>query len=181
MRRVFRRHIRKTLAHEVPPILQEAIFVFDKGEYGRAAELFERIAQAADERGGSRAAFLLLQAGRARLLAGQPKLAIPSLQRGLELFAERGQYDKLQQAGERLIAELNDHGLMSEAAGMESFLRKLTPPMPAMEIPPARAGRASLPTRCPSCGATLRRDEIDWLDEVTAEGAYCGSPVRDEN
>ena len=30
MRRIFRRHIRKTLAQEVPPILQEAIFAFDK-------------------------------------------------------------------------------------------------------------------------------------------------------
>lgn len=42
MRRTFRRHIRKTLAHEVPPILQEANFVFSKGEYGRAGELFEK-------------------------------------------------------------------------------------------------------------------------------------------
>jgi hypothetical protein len=36
MRRTFRRHIRKTLAQDVPPILQEANFAFDKGEYGRA-------------------------------------------------------------------------------------------------------------------------------------------------
>ena len=50
MRRLFRRHIRKTLAEDVPPILQEANFVFAKGEYGRAGELFERIAQAADAR-----------------------------------------------------------------------------------------------------------------------------------
>ena len=55
MRRTFRREIRKTLAPDVPPILQEANFAFAKGEYGRAAELFERIAQAADARGGPRA------------------------------------------------------------------------------------------------------------------------------
>ena len=42
MRRLFRRHIRKTLAQEVPPILQDANFAFDKGEYGRAGELFEK-------------------------------------------------------------------------------------------------------------------------------------------
>ena len=51
MRRTFRRHIRKTLAQEVPPILQEAIFAFDKGEYGRAGELFERLAETASARG----------------------------------------------------------------------------------------------------------------------------------
>jgi hypothetical protein len=36
-----------------------------------------------------------------------------------------------------------------------------------------------LPTHCPSCGAALRPDEIEWLDESTAECAYCGSPVRE--
>jgi hypothetical protein len=65
MRRMFRRQIRKTLAQEVPPILQEANFAFDKGEYGRAAELFEQIAQTVDARGGPRAPLFHLQAGRA--------------------------------------------------------------------------------------------------------------------
>ena len=120
MRRMFRRHIRKRLAHEVPPILQEANFVFDKGEYGRAAELFEQIAQTADARGRPRAARFHLQAGRARLFAGQTRLGIPSLKRGLELLAQRGQLHKLHQAGERVIAELNDHGRAGEAAEMEA-------------------------------------------------------------
>ena len=33
---------------------------------------------------------------------------------------------------------------------------------------------------CPSCGAAVRPDEVEWLDYVTAECAYCGSPVRGE-
>ena len=70
MRRMFRRHIRKTLSQNVPPVLQEANFVFDKGEYGRAGELFERIAQTADARGGARAPMFHLQAGRARVPIG---------------------------------------------------------------------------------------------------------------
>jgi len=78
MRRTFRRHIRKTLAHEVPPILQEANFAFSKGEYGRAGELFERIAEGADARGGPRAPLFHLQAGRSRIFAGQTKLGMPS-------------------------------------------------------------------------------------------------------
>ncbi len=75
MRRMFRRQVRKTLAQEVPPILQEANFVFDKGEYGRAAELFERIAETASARGGPRAPLYYLQAGRARVFAGQTATA----------------------------------------------------------------------------------------------------------
>ena len=181
MRRTFRRHIRKTLAQEVPPILQEANFAFDKGEYGRAAELFERIAQGADARGGPRAPFFHLQAGRARVLAGQTKLGLPSLQRGLELFAERKQVGRLQNAGQRVVAELTERGLKAEAVEMEALLKKLMPVISTTETQTASPQRPALPTHCPHCGAGLRPDEVEWLDEATAECAYCGSPVREEN
>ena len=178
MRRMFRRQVRKTLAQEVPPVLQEANFTFDKGEYGRAAELYERIAQAADARGGPRAPLFHLQAGRSRIYAGQTALGMPSLKRGLELFAQRGQLHKLQNAGSRVVSELKQRGLTKEAAEIETLLQGIAPSMPAVEMPPAR--RPILPTHCPSCGAPLRPDDVDWLDEVTAECVYCGSPVREE-
>ena len=181
MRRTFRRHIRKTLAPEVPPILQEANFAFSKGEYGRAAELFERIAQGADARGGLRAPFFHVQAGRARMLAGQTKLGMPSLQRGLQLFAQRKQFGRLQNASQRAIAELNQRGLNSEAAEIEALVKTLSPTAPVTESQPLTAKRPALPTHCPHCGAGLRPDEVEWLDEVTAECAYCGSSIRDKN
>src|SRR5215510_6572427 len=111
MRRMFRRQIRKTLAADVPPILQEANFAFDKGEYGRAAELFEQIAQTADARGGPRAPLFHLQAGRARVRAGQTSLGMPSIKRGLELLSQHKQFPQLQRAGSRVITELNELGL----------------------------------------------------------------------
>lgn len=178
MRRIFRRHIRRTLAQDVPPILQEANFAFDKGEYGHAAELYEKIAQTADLRGGPRAPLFHLQAGRARLFAGQTRLSLPSLKRGLELFAQRGQIHRLHQAGGRVIAELNARGQKSEAVEMESWLKNLSPSMPAMDTNPTPAKRPVLPTHCPSCGAAVRPDEVEWLDDATAECAYCGSPIR---
>lgn len=177
MRRMFRRNVRKTLAQEVPPILQEANFVFDKGEYGRAAELFEQIAQTADARGGPRAPVFHLQAGRARLFAGQTKLAMPSLLRGLELFAQRKQFHRLQTAGQRTLVELKERGLTAEAAQVEALLGN-TGTLPASTAPAAQ--HPILPTHCPHCGAALRPDEIEWLDEATAECGYCGSPVRED-
>ena len=181
MRRMFRRNIRKTLAQEVPPVLQEANFTFDKGEYGRAAELFERIAQGADARGGLRAPLLLLQAGRARILAGQTALGMPSLKRGLELLAERKQFSRLQNAGQRVIAELNERGLKNEVVDIEILLKMLLPSMPTVETKEPPAKRPILPTHCPSCGAAVKPDEVEWLDDITAECGYCGSPVREEN
>ena len=175
MRRVFRRHIRKTLAAEVPPILQEAIFAFDKGQYGRAGELFEKLAETAFARGGPRAPLFYLKAGQARILAGQTALGMPSVRRGLELLAEREQFLRLQNAGERVIAELNERGLGNEASEIETWLRvQRTSETPSDKPEP----RPTLHTHCPSCGAAVLPDEVEWLDEATAECAYCGSPIR---
>ena len=178
MRRIFRRQIRKTLAANVPPILQEANFVFDKGEYGRAAELFEQIAQVADARGGPRAPLFHLKAGRARILAGQTQLGMPSLKRGLELFSQHKQFPQLQRAGTRVITELNEKGLKNEAMEIEMWLKSIILLKPSFEADEIPEKRPNLPTHCPSCGAGLRPDEVQWLDNVTAECAYCGSPVR---
>jgi hypothetical protein len=177
MRRTFRRHIRKTLAQNVPPVLQEANFTFDKGEYGRAAELYEEIAKTADARGGLRAPLFHLQAGRSRVHAGQARLGLPSLKRGLELFAQRGQMHKLHQAGDRVVAELKARGLETEAAEVEAWLAKYSSSRATVESK-ATVQKPVLPTHCSSCGAPVRPDEVEWRDEVTAECAYCGSPIR---
>ena len=178
MRRRFRREIRKTLAANVPPILQEANYAFDKGEYGLAAELFEQIAQTADARGGPRAPLFHLQAGRARIRAGQTHLGMPSLKRGLEILSQRKRFPQLQKAGSRVITELDEQGLKNESTEIEMWLKSILLLEPAFESEMPTLKRPILPTHCPSCGAALLPDEVEWLDEVTAECAYCGSPVR---
>lgn len=181
MRRAFRRQARKGFARQVPPILQEANLAFDKGEFGRAAELFEQIAQAATARGGPRASLFHLQAGRARILAGQVALGMPSLKSGLQLLAQRKQLPRLHKAGARVIAELHERGLKNEATEIENWLQTALPSTATFEVQPTPAKRPILPTHCPQCGAALRPDEVEWLDDVTAECGYCGSPVREEN
>ena len=178
MRRIVRRDKRKAFAANIPPILQEANLAFDKGEYGRAAQLFERIAEGADARGGPRAPLFLLKAGRARLLAGQVALGMPSLKRALEVLAERKQYQRLQHAGLRLVTELNERGLKSEAVDIDILLKINLPSTPALETKELQTQKPTLPTHCPSCGAALRPDEVEWLDDLTAECGYCESPVR---
>lgn len=181
MRRAFKRQLRKGGPRQVPPILQEANLAFDKGEFGRAAELFERIAGGADARGGPRAPLFHLQAGRARIYAGQASLGIPSLKRGLTMLAQRQQYHRLLNAKSRALNELKERGFSKETADLELWLKTILPPPSEFvtQLPPSK--KPILPTHCPQCGAVIRRDEVDWLDEVTAECGYCGSPVREES
>ena len=179
MRRMFRRQIRKSLAQEVPPVLQEANFAFDKGEYGRAAELFEQIAQVADARGGPRAPLFHLQAGRSRILAGQTVLGMPSLKRGLELLKQGRYFLRLHRSWRRIIADLTERGLMKEASEIEAWFKAELPPAPKLDESETTK-HPVLSTHCSSCGAAVKPDEVEWLDDITAECGYCGSPVREE-
>ena len=106
---------------------------------------------------------------------------MPSLKRGLELLAERKQFRRLQNAGQRVIADLNERGLKSEVTDIEILLKTFLPSMPEVEEKSTPAKKPILPTHCPSCGAAVKPDEVEWLDEITAECGYCGSPVREED
>jgi hypothetical protein len=106
-------------------------------------------------------------------------LGIPSIKRGLALLVERKQFQRLIQARRRALTELRERGLNEEAAGIDAWLKSISPESSEFEtqIPPSK--KPVLPTHCPQCGAALKPDEVEWLDEITAECGYCGSPVRE--
>jgi len=175
MRRRFHREVRKTGPQEVSPVLQEANFAFTNGEYARAAELFEQIARTAEDQNSPRAPILYLRAGHTRILGQQELLGIPSIRRGLELMAKSGQYHKLHQAGTKAMAALKSCGLSDEASVIQKWLKSILTEVPTAQLP---TRRPMLPTLCPSCGAPLRPDDVDWMDNNTAECGYCGNAVR---
>lgn len=182
MRRAFRRGARRAFAPDVPPMLQRANNFMANGDYVNAAAAFDELARAAEGRGGPRAPIFHLQAGRAHILANQNTTGMQSFKHAFDLLAQRGQFPRLQQVGTRVVSELKERGLMKEATEVEALVKGLLPPKSAgsFTIPETQAKRPILPTHCPACGAPVRPDEVEWLDEATAECAFCGSPVREE-
>ena len=88
--------------------------------------------------------------------------------------------------GNRVVAELNEHGMTAEAQEFAAWHKGILPPPPAGTAPAFAASAAPakkpvLPTHCPGCGGPVRADDVEWLDDVTAECNWCGSPVRAEN
>jgi hypothetical protein len=155
--------------------------MFESGNFQEAAERFEAIARAAETRGGPRTPQFYLQAGRARLLAGQTETGLANLKQGLSLYAKRGEWLHLRRAGRRTVNELNERGLTEAAQEINTWLNGAVP-ADSQNIPETIPTRKPvLPTHCPSCGAALRPDEVEWLDDITAECAYCGSPVREDS
>jgi hypothetical protein len=100
---------------------------------------------------------------------------MPSLKSAFELLVQQRRPLQLHRNVRRVISELQERGLETEAAEVERWLNHAVPSEPSIDSP---ARRAILPTQCLSCGARVRPDEIEWLDDLTAECAYCGSPLR---
>jgi len=167
------------------PRLQRANELMAIEDYTGAARAFEELAKAASSRNGPAAPHLYLQAGRANFKAGQVASGITQIELALKMFAERGEWLKFQRNRKRVVEELHRTGLENEAKTLENFLDEQLPAdMRSTEDelqfdarPVARA-RATLPTKCPECGAPLRIDEVDWVDENTAECPYCGNITR---
>ena len=174
MQRMARREMRRG---NVPPKLQRANQLMADGDYAGASALFEDLSKGAEEKFPRRAPFLYVQAGYAAILSGQTKIGMEHLKRGLNILISQGRLLRVRRMGQRIVDELNARGLTSEAQEISALLNSNLPQeTPARAAAPAK--RPILPTHCPSCGAAVRPDEVEWLDDVTAECDYCGSPVR---
>lgn len=113
------------------------------------------------------------------LLAGQVEQAVDHLKHGLSLLAAAGQWQILHRLGQRSVVELNQRGLTREAREISDYLIQTLPSIPQASFGTAPRP-AFLPTQCPSCGSPVHPDEVEWLDDLTAECAYCGTTLRIE-
>jgi len=175
-----RRPFRRGFVPDIPPMLQRANELLAIGRYEEAAQAFLQLARGAEKRVPERAPFLYLQAGRAAILGGQAKPGIAHLRRGLTMLGAQGRPERMQNAGQRVIDELNERGLSADASEIAALLQANLPQQAGPQ-PAAPAKKTVLPTHCPSCGAAVRPDEVEWMDNDTAECAYCGSPVRGDS
>jgi hypothetical protein len=180
-RRPAGRPMRRAMIANVPPALRRANQLMAGGQYTAAAEIFEQFASGAQARNGPRAPWFFLQAGHARIMAGQVPAGMTHIRQGLSLFALRGQPQRLYHAGMRFVTELKAHNLAAESNEIEAYLKSSLPAnfVPASGVTVGKP-KPVLPTNCSGCGGPIRSDEVDWVDDVTAECPYCGSAVRAE-
>lgn len=176
------RPLRRMGMRGIPPLLVRSNELLAAGQFAAGADGLEKLARAAEGRGGRRAPYLYLEAGRARVMAGQNAEGVELLRRGLGLLAASPFHHRLGRTARRIIYELEERGLAEDAEQIAVLVLGIEP---EREPDSATAGagalrRPPLPTRCPGCGAPVRPDEVDWLDDVTAECEFCGSPVRAE-
>lgn len=163
----------------VPPALQRANQLMINEDYEEAAVAFKELAERAEENFPNRAPFLYMEAGHAAILSGGTKLGVAHMRRGLALFASQHRFHRMWTFGQRAIDELKALKLNTEAEEISAVLSGNLP-REIPTVPAVKSKRPILPTHCPACGAAVRPDDVEWMDDVTAECDYCGSSVRAE-
>ena len=161
-------------APNIPPMLQRANQLMEAGDHAGAAQAYGELARGAESRFPQRAPLLFMAAGRAAIYSGQTRAGMEHLRHGLGLLSDQGRIPRMRAFGQRALEELRARDLQTEADEIAALLNAYHP----QDIPSAPAKRPILPTHCPACGGAVRPDEVEWLDEISAECAYCGSPVR---
>ena len=166
-------------------MLRQANLHMERGEYQRAAEMFENLGRGAEARGMiQRAPYLYLQSARAQFLAGQVAPGMELLRRGLKLLADAERWDAAHKSASQAISELRRLGHAEQANQVQAWIDQALKAHPQAAAVPAQTvsplQKPRLPAKCPFCGASVRPDEVEWLDETTAECPYCGSSVLEE-
>jgi hypothetical protein len=162
--------------------LARANRMFAEGQFAPAAEQFEMLADAARAGKIRVAPRLFVLAARANWRAGRIPHGMQLLRNGLGILVSAGALEAARRIASSAADELETLGLAEEAEEARKFLSE----MPAatgngtVAVAPAAAVRPLLPTHCGQCGAAVHTDEVEWMDEQTAECAYCGSPIRPE-
>ena len=165
------------------PLLQRANDLLNSGNFQEAALLFEELAKKALSRNGPAAPHLLIQAGRAKILAKQVPGGMENLKQAFDVLAQKSEWMRLIRARSRAVDQLRQNGLEQEASEIEEYLSDRIPDEISDQINrgpinPISKAIAMLPVSCPGCGVPIRSDQVDWVDEITAECPYCGKIMR---
>jgi hypothetical protein len=185
--RIIRRGFRRSfgLLPVLPPGMihgmVQAHRLFATGQYAQSASLLDNLANTARADDLPRAPRLFFQAARANWHANQTAHGMDLLHVALDMLVAAGAIGIAIQIASMATAELNNLGYKQEADSLRDYGSKIPGwQEAASEAPEDDKGKPVLPTHCTQCGAIVRRDDVDWIDEITAACAYCGSPMRPE-
>jgi len=180
-----RRPLRRRPPRRPPPggprratlqMLRRANRLMEAGQYAQAYPLLKRLAEGAARHGMPvRAANLTLRAARARLEMGSAADAVDLVRQAIQWLIAAGQAERLRGLLPRMVKELERHGYTNEAVALRAEMSAL---LGGTGMPAPEARRGTLPTQCPSCSGPVHAGQVTWIDDQSAECAYCGSTIR---
>lgn len=126
-----------------------------------------------------RAAHLHLQAARCYFQVRDSASGLSQARAGLQAFINAGLLEQASTAYARLLAGLRTNDLTAEVETLQKeFGAQLGEAVTESQAQAEAQPRGQLPAKCPACNGPVRSDEVDWIDEQSAECPYCGSTLQ---
>ena len=179
--RPLRRAIRNVLGMPFAPAFRRQIFEANQlkqaGQSIQAADSFASLAAQALQNGQpQRAANLNTQAAHAYVDGKNESLALAQSRSALTLFQQLGMTERLSQFWMDIQKHMQQSGMVLALNRLQDEFRDGIHPIPVY-IPTSHYidKPGHLPAQCPGCGAPVRTDEVDWVNENSAACPYCGS------
>ncbi len=172
--------------------LLQARALLRDGQFAQAAPLFEELATLARQNNmPGLAGEAALRAAQCYVRSGNMPQADERGHDAVRFLIQAGHYERVAQVAPRIIQALERNGRQSEAQALREELRRAAPgarrlgrrpvgPLRRRFGPPEARPlvQRQLPTSCPSCGAPVRADEVDWTGPANAACAYCGAGLQ---
>lgn len=177
---MFRRPIRRAVRRMgVNPVTQNEVSranqLLQLGQFAPAAEAFMHLSRQMERTGKPRqAANLHAQAALAWARAGIEERATNQANIAFAQFTLLGMQRRIVE----FKAELDQALHSQKPANTEAVAAAEVPVNPTMEAAAANPQHGKLPVICTQCGAPVRSDEVEWVDDVSAECGFCGAILQ---
>jgi hypothetical protein len=176
---VFRQFRRRPLLSPAERSLQRVQRLILVGRFGQAAALLAGLANQVETAGRPRAAAELhARAAHCYVEGGIASAALAEASSALLSFKGAGMSGRFTRFDANITRKMQAHGMQ---AGVEALRAQFG--AEEIEFKPelqaaAPGRRLILPAACPQCGAPVRGDEVEWIDEHSVECAYCGAVIE---
>jgi hypothetical protein len=162
-------------------VLSQANRLIAEGHPGEAAQLFADLAQQMEvSNHPRRAANQHAQAAHAYADNQDESDALAHARRALTLFLQYQMVERSPRFYANIERKLRARNMGKAADALQDEFSKLVGSLPQPQVQPQAPGQQRLPPTCPQCGAQVRGDEVEWINQYSAECIYCGSVVQTE-
>jgi len=114
-----------------------------------------------------RAANLHAQAAHLYAESQNEPAALLQARRALSLFIQYQMVERTPRFYANITRKMSQRGMINAAETLQKEFGGVVGPLPSEVQPSAVGRRGTLPPVCTQCGAPLRSDEIDWVDDQT--------------
>jgi hypothetical protein len=160
-------------------ILTQANRLVADGHPGEAAQLFANLAQQMEATNHPRrAANFHAQAAHTYADDQDEPNALAHARRALILFLQYQMLERAPRFYASIGRKLRARNMPKAADSLQTEFGQQVGLLPQPPAQPQVPGQQRLPPTCSQCGAPARGDEVEWINQYSAECIYCGSVIQ---